>query len=178
MKYLIIYPRGTKKIGDSKKVFKEVEAKAIQSKETFVQQNVGKEAIEVTVGDYVFWVSNPNAIVEEESGQDEFLETITLTPNLLINEMLFAHGNAVVTAHIPTCETYFDGLNEQDIANIYNAFTKSTATIVEDVGTGLDVAVDKIDSSLLSFTNVEENSVEVIEPKILEIDDEKYTENN
>lgn len=178
MKYLIIYPRGTKKIGDSKKVFKEVEAKAIQSKETFVQQNVGKEAIEVTVGDYVFWVSDPTAVAEEESGQVNFIETITLTPNLLIDEMLFAHGNVVVTAHVPTSKTHYDGLNEQDIANIYNAFTKSTAIIVEDVGTGLDVAVDKIDSSLLSFSNVEENSMEMIEPEILELDDEKYTEIN
>jgi len=93
----------------------------------------------------------------------EIPDTIDLTCNLLINEFEFAFGGVVVTSNIKITDNKFEGLNEQDVANIMNVFSMSDAILVEDPNTLEVVAVDRIFDALLSPNGMTEEEIEEIE---------------
>lgn len=173
-KYIVIKPRGFVKLDDTYREFEEYEASKIVGKEAFVQQQVGQEAVERKVGDYVFWISDPNMVVESEDESEIVLPAITnLTCNMLINEVEFAFGGVVVTANHRVTNDKYAGLEEQDVANIMNLFTQTDTVLVEDEETGDYIAVDRVFDALLNYSGIE---TEVPEDPIVEeivIDDEK-----
>ncbi|RIO07133.1 hypothetical protein BUZ94_13435 [Mammaliicoccus sciuri] len=151
-KYIVIKPRGFAKIDDSYREFEEYEVNKIVGVEAFIQQQVGQPAVERKVGDYILWISNPEAIVETEEGDIAVPETPDLTCNLLINEVEFAFGGVVVTANHRILDDKYEGLNEQDIANIMNLFTQTDTVLVEDEETGKYIAVDRVFDALLNYS--------------------------
>lgn len=172
MKYLILKPRGAVNLGDSKKPMAEIAASSIQSKNSFIQQQIGRHAIKIHVGDYVFWISDPSVKVKTEDGEVVINDTIDMTCNLLINETLFAFGNVVVTANHRVDNDEFKGLADQDIANIMNSFTLSTAALVYDEKLGKEVAVDRIRDAILAPNGISQPTNSGVRPIIEYIDDE------
>lgn len=176
MDYIVIKPRGSIKLGDGQKEIEIHRVKDIPSVESFINQQVGKKAVQRRVGDYLFWIADPNTPDELENTVEDIEEGVPDTPeltcNLLINETEFAFGNVVVTANIAVEADKFIGLNEQDVANIQNLFTKTGAYIVEDTYTGEDVAVDSVFDALLSPNGMNFEDFEDIEVDVPEIEDE------
>lgn len=162
-KYLVIKPRGAAKLDDSYREIEEYEANSISAVETFIEQQVGKNPVSRKVGDYLLWISNPNLVEEVDEELIEIPDTIDLTCNLLINEFEFAFGGVVVTSNIKITDNKFEGLNEQDVANIMNVFSMSDAILVEDPNTLEVVAVDRIFDALLSPNGMTEEEIEEIE---------------
>src|SRR5690606_19025475 len=121
--YLVIKPRGAAKLDDSYREIEEYDAKSIPAIEAFIEQQVGKNPVSRKVGDYLLWISNPNLIEEIDDETVEIPDTIDLTCNLLINEFEFAFGGVVVTANVSVTDDVYEGLNEQDVANIMNVFS-------------------------------------------------------
>lgn len=166
MKYIVIEPRGYAKVDDTTREILEFDVNKIVGVESFIQQQVGKEAVSRKVGDYVLWISNPDTVVETEDEEDIVVpETPDLMCNMLINEVEFAFGGVVVTANHTVTEDLYAGLEDQDVANIMNLFTNTDTVLVEDVETGDLIAVDRVFDALLSYSSVE---TEVPEDPIIE----------
>lgn len=166
MKYIVIEPRGYAKVDDTTREILEFDVNKIVGVESFIQQQVGKEAVSRKVGDYVLWISNPESVVETEDEEDIVVpETPDLMCNMLINEVEFAFGGVVVTANHTVTEDLYAGLEGQDVANIMNLFTNTDTVLVEDVETGDLIAVDRVFDALLSYSSVE---TEVPEDPIIE----------
>lgn len=166
MKYIVIEPRGYAKVDDTTREILEFDVNKIVGVESFIQQQVGKEAVSRKVGDYVLWISNPESVVETEDEEDIVVpETPDLMCNMLINEVEFAFGGVVVTANHTVTEDLYAGLEDQDVANIMNLFTNTDTVLVEDVETGDLIAVDRVFDALLSYSSVE---TEVPEDPIIE----------
>ncbi|WP_323709413.1 hypothetical protein [Mammaliicoccus sciuri] len=166
MKYIVIEPRGYAKVDDTTREILEFDVNKIVGVDSFIQQQVGKEAVSRKVGDYVLWISNPETVVETEDEEDIVVpETPDLMCNMLINEVEFAFGGVVVTANHTVTEDLYAGLEDQDVANIMNLFTNTDTVLVEDVETGDLIAVDRVFDALLSYSSVE---TEVPEDPIIE----------
>lgn len=156
MKYIVIEPRGYAKIDDSTREILEFEADKIVGVESFIQQQVGKEAVPRKVGDYVLWISNPDTVVETEDEENIVVpETPNLMCNMLINEVEFAFGGVVVTANHKVSDDLLVGLADQDVANIMNLFTNTDTVLVEDNETLDLIAVDRVFDALLTYSNIE-----------------------
>lgn len=172
-KYIVIKPRGFAKLDDSFREFEEYEANKIVGVDAFIQQQVGREAVERKVGDYVLWISDPETIVETEEEDIIIPETPDLTCNMLINEVEFAFGGVVITANHRISDDKFAGLEEQDVANIMNLFTQTDTVLVEDEETGDYVAVDRVFDALLNYSGIiEEIPEDPIIDDIIIIDEE------
>ncbi|QSN68448.1 hypothetical protein JTZ62_04650 [Mammaliicoccus sciuri] len=162
-KFIVIKPRGSAKLDDSYREIEEYDANSIPAVEAFIEQHVGKNPVSRKVGDYLLWISNPNIVEEVDEEEIEVPDTIDLTCNLLINEFEFAFGGVVVTANLRVTENQYEGLNEQDVANIMNVFSMSDAILVEDPNTLEVVAVDRVFDALLSPNGISEDEQEEIE---------------
>lgn len=181
-KYIVIKPRGFVKLDDSYREIEEYEVNKIVGVEAFIQQQVGKPAVERKVGDYVLWISDPEAVVETEEGDITLPETPDLTCNLLINEVEFAFGGVVVTSNHRITNDKYAGLNEQDVANIMNLFTQTDTVLVEDEETGDYIAVDRVFDALLNYSGTIEEvpddpaieDVEIPEEDIENIEEPEY----
>lgn len=171
MKYLVIKPRKEAKLGEFNKEFIEFEANKITDLPPFIEQHVGKKAVMRYVGDYVFWISDPNTIRDSESGQEEILDTITLTPNLMVNESEIAYGSVVVTANKAVGNSETEGLTDVDIGYIMNAFTLSGAVLVDHEELNNPVAVDRVSDNILSPNGISSNTFEEIVPEIIEFEE-------
>lgn len=171
-KYLVIKPRGAAKLDDSYREIEEYDAKSIPAIEAFIEQQVGKNPVSRKVGDYLLWISNPNLIEEIDDETVEIPDTIDLTCNLLINEFEFAFGGVVVTANVSVTDDVYEGLNEQDVANIMNVFSMSDAILVEDPNTLEVVAVDRVFDALLSPNGISEEVPEEFEFTPDELEDD------
>ena len=166
MKYIVIEPRGYAKVDDTTREILEFDVNKIVGVESFIQQQVGKEAVSRKVGDYVLWISNPDSVVETEDEEDIVVpDTPDLMCNMLINEVEFAFGGVVVTANHTVTEDLYAGLTDQDVANIMNLFTNTDTVLVEDVETADLIAVDRVFDALLLYSGVE---TEVPEDPIIE----------
>lgn len=178
MKYLVVKPRKEAKLGEFNKEFIEFDANKIADLPPFIEQHVGKKAVKRYVGDYVFWISDPNTVRNSESGQEEIIDTITLTPNLMVNESEIAYGSVVITANksVGTSET--EGLTDVDIGYIMNAFTMSGAVLVDQEELNDPVAVDRVSDNILSPNGVSSDIFEDIVPEIIEMEEvqEDFTE--
>lgn len=173
MKYIVIEPRGYAKLDDNTREILEFDKSKIVGVESFVQQQVGKEAVERRVGDYIFWIANPNSLVEIENEKIVVPETPNLMCNMLINEVEFAFGGVVITSNFRVNkDDKYAGLNEQDVANIMNLFTQTDTVLIEDNETFELIAVDRIFDALLSFS--ETNDAIMEEPLIEDIGEEIF----
>lgn len=174
MKYLVLKPRGD---SSESKSFEEFDVNKINSPQTFIQQQVGTEAVARLVGDYILWISNPVEKAEDESGEvfnvQKNFDKINLTANALLNEFELAYGNIVVTSNYKITRDLYKGLNTQDIANVMNAFVKSNSLLVENGGKQL--VVDAVIDSILSPNGL--SDIELEEPEIPDLgepDDDEY----
>lgn len=162
-KYIVIKPRGSAKLDDSYREIEEYDSNSITAVESFIEQQVGKNPVSRKVGDYLLWISNPSIVEEVDDEIVEIPDTIDLTCNLLINEFEFAFGSVVVTANVRVTENIYEGLNEQDVANVMNVFSMSDAILVEDPNTLEVVAVDRVFDALLSPNGISDEVPEEIE---------------
>lgn len=182
MKYIVIEPRGYAKIDDSIREILEFDANKIVGVESFIQQQVGKEAVPRKVGDYVLWISNPDSVVETEDEENIVVpETPNLMCNMLINEVEFAFGGVVVTANHKVSDDLLAGLADQDVANIMNLFSNTDTVLVEDNETLDLIAVDRVFDALLTYSNIENEApsdpiIEEIPTDMEEFDYETFEE--
>lgn len=175
MKYLVIKPRGYADLTDSSREIEEFEVNKITAVDAFIKQQVGKEAVPRQVGDYTFWIGNPNEIIEIEGDEIEVPTTEeNLMCNMLINENEFAFGGVVITSNYKVTEDKYAGLNEQDIAYVMNAFTLADAVLVEDEEAERYIAVDRMFDALLSPNGL--SYVEYEDPFVEDLEDEPEEE--
>ncbi len=170
MKFLVIKPRGTDKLGDESKRIVEYDASKLPSYEAFVQQQVGKHVVSRIVGDYVFWIADPNRVVVSDIEEFEVPSNDAMTSNLMLNEKDLAKGNVVVTGNARLNTDLYSGLEDQDIAYILNAFTLSGVLLVADAN-NVQVAVDQLTDSILSPNGLLLGNTVDIVPDIPIIDD-------
>ena len=171
MKYVVVKPRGYADLTDGSREIQEFEVSKITATESFITQQVGKNAVSRKIGDYIFWIANPNEVIEIEDGEIEVPDTEeNLFCNMLLNEIEFAFGGVVITSNYEATNDVYAGLNDQDIAYIMNAFTLADAVLVEDPNSGRYIAVDRIFDALLAPNGL--SYVEYEDPFIEEIEGE------
>lgn len=184
MKYVVIKPRGYADLTDGSREIEEFQADKITAVDAFIKQQVGKEVVARKVGDYIFWIANPNEVIDIEDGDIEVPDTENnLMCNMLINESEFAFGGVVVTSNYEVTKDEYAGLNEQDIAYIMNAFTLADSVLVEEPETERYIAVDRMFDALLSpngisYVEYEDPFLEEIEEDIDEIPDDEYEDSD
>lgn len=152
MKFLVLKPNQDIMQGQLDKQFEEFEVKKLNGIEAFITEYVGADSVKRIVGDYCFWISNPNKTIISEASISEVPNTINhISPNLLINEFEFAYGNVVITSNSKVSpDNDFEGLTDLDIGYILNAFTLCDSLLVADASTGKNIAVEKINDNQLS----------------------------
>ncbi|WP_305850021.1 hypothetical protein [Staphylococcus hyicus] len=173
MKFLIIKPN-TDSINRLKnpKLFEEVEVTKINNPKVFIQEKIGTDVISRLVGDYLVWMSNPNENIIDDTGFNyeggKNLVNSHLSINMLVNEQDFAYGNVIVTSNYKVTSSMFAGLNNQDIANVMNAFSNTDTAIVDQ--NNKQVVIDKLNDPLLSPNGL--SNLELDEPKLPKLEED------